>query len=322
MATQRQYEPANVFNARIVDMRHLWTPSTEFQGKPTQKPNYFSLFIVPKTQAHWSQEPVFGSVMNAFSKLLQGTLQWAAQNPGAINWPIVDGDMPSPEGKSSEFAKGHWLFSASSSNAPNVELAQAGGSLVKLQAKVGVKAGDFVMCGITAAVKQNDPRGVKFYLNAVVFTGPGEEIVFANSVSGAELMRMAQQQGLSVAGFSPTPGGFGAPAPQGGFPGQPVPQGGFAPQGGQFGGPAPAGFTPPPGPGGFAPTAGPAMAAAPGQFGAPAGGFGSPPQTAPAGTGQFPQAPTTGNATFPSNPGPAFPGQAFAPPAQGGWPQR
>jgi hypothetical protein len=310
MANQRQYESATVFNARIVDLRHLWTPSTEFRGQATQKPNYFSLFIVPKTQAHWSQEPVFASVMQAFGKLLQGTLQWAAQNPNAITWPIVDGDMPSPEGKSSEFAKGHWLFSASTGNAPNVELVQAGGALVKLQNKVGVKAGDFVMTGITAAVKQNDPRGVKFYLNAVVFTAPGEEIVFANSVSGAELMRMAQQQGLQVAGFSGSPGFGGAPggfgAPQGG---------GFAPPNG-----AP-GFTPPPGPAGYAPTGVPAMTGAPGQFGAPAGGFGSPPQMAPAAASPYPQAPTNGNATFHSNPpqGQPFPGAA---PAPGAWPQR
>lgn len=313
MANQRQYESATIFNARIVDLRHLWTPSTEFRGQATQKPNYFSLFIVPKTQAHWSQEPVFASVMQAFGKLLQGTLQWAAQNPNAITWPIVDGDMPSPEGKSSEFAKGHWLFSASTGNAPNVELVQAGGALVKLQNKVGVKAGDFVMTGVTAAVKQNDPRGVKFYLNAVVFTAPGEEIVFANSVSGAELMRMAQAQGLQVAGFSGSPGFGGAPggfgAPQGG---------GFAPPNG-----AP-GFTPPPGPAGYAPTtAAPAMQAAPGQFGAPAGGFGSPAPMAPGAPLQYPQNPTNGNVTFPSSPAPTgalqpFPGAAPA----AGWPQR
>jgi len=76
------------------------------------------------------------------------------------------------------------------------------------------------MAGVTAAVKQNDPRGVKLYLNAVVFSSPGEEIVFANSVSGAELMRMAEQQGLRPAGFSPSPGGFAPPPfqqPAGGF---------------------------------------------------------------------------------------------------------
>lgn len=230
---QRQYEPATVFNARIADMRHLWTPSNMYKGQPTQKPNYFAMFLVKKTVAQWHLEPGLASITQACGKIY-------ATNPHVIEWPVVDGDMPSPEGKSSEFAKGHWLFSGSSGNPPNVEIVQAGGALAKLTAKVGVKSGDYVMAGVTAAVKQNNARGVKLYLNAVVFTNPGEEIVFANSVSGAELMRMAEQQGLRPAGFSPSPGGFG------GAPGAP-----FQPGPGQSGG----GFTPPPN-GGFAPTPG------------------------------------------------------------------
>ena len=155
-------------------------------------------WIVPKMQAHWSTEPVFAGVMQAFQKLLGGQLQNFAQNPNAVLWPIADGDMPSPTGKTSEFAKGHWLISASTGNPPNVELVQAGATApVKLHSRVGVKPGDYCMLGVTAAVKQNQANGVKFYLNACVFTHPGEEIVFANSVSGAELMRQAQAQGLS-----------------------------------------------------------------------------------------------------------------------------
>lgn len=205
---QRQYEPATVFNARIVDMRHLWTPSNEYMGKPSAKPNYFAMFIVPKTQAQWYTEPALAGIAAACGKLY-------ATNPHIVTWPVVDGDMPSPAGKSSEFAKGHWLFSGSTSNPPNVEIVQAGGVLTKLPQKVGVKSGDYVMAGVTAAVKQTDARGVKLYLNAVVFSGPGEEIVFANSVSGAELMRMAQQQGLQVAGFAgQSVGGFTPPAGQ------------------------------------------------------------------------------------------------------------
>jgi hypothetical protein len=163
--------------------------------------------------------------------------------------------------------------------------------LVKLPAKVGVKSGDHCMLGVTAAVKQNDPRGVKFYLNAVVFTHPGEEIVFANSVSGAELMRMAQQQGLQVAGFSGAPGGFGG-APGGGFGAAPGQNAGFqnpAVQGAPgFSHGAPQGQHP-----GFAPTTvNPAFGGAPAASGMP--------------NGQF------GNAAFPSSannmPNPSFPG--------------
>jgi Protein of unknown function (DUF2815) len=225
---QRQYEPFTLFNVRIVDMRHLWSPSDVYKGKKQEKPNYFAGFIVKKTTAQWSAEPALAGLVTAYGKLY-------ANNPQLQDWRVNDGDMPSPEGKSSEFAKGHWLFNASTEQPPNVELVQAGGALVKLQNKVGVKSGDYCMVGGTAAVSGQNNRAAKLYLNAVVFSAPGEEIVFANSVSGAELMQQAQKQGLQVAGFSGSPGGFTQPA------------GGFAPMtqnpaAQPFGAPAPGGM--------------------------------------------------------------------------------
>lgn len=257
MTAQRQYEPFTLFNVRIVDMRHLWNPSDTYKGQKQQKANYFAGFIVPKTQAQWHLEPNLAGLVQALGKLY-------ASNPQIVDWRIEDGDTPNAEGKSSEFAKGHWLFNGSSGNPINVELVQAGGTLVKLQNKVGVKSGDYCVVGGTVAVSGQNNRAAKIYLNAVVFSAPGEEIVFANSVSGAELMQQAQRQGLQVAGFSAAPGGFGGAAPQ------------------PFGG-APGGFTQP---GGFAPPAGgPAFPGAPGQGGG-AASFG------------------TSATTFPSNPAP------------------
>jgi hypothetical protein len=244
MATQRQYEPFTLFNVRIVDMRHLWVPSDTYKGQKQQKANYFAGFIVPKTQAQWHVEPALAGLVQALGKLY-------VNNPQIVDWRIEDGDTPNAEGKSSEFAKGHWLFNGSSGNPVNVELAQANGQLVKLPNKVGVKSGDYCMVGGTVAVSGQNNRAAKIYLNAVVFSAPGEEIVFANSVSGAELMAQAAAQGLRPTGFSGSPGGF---APQGG--GQPFGAPTFAPNGlpaahgGGFGNPAPGG-APAHGGGGF-----------------------------------------------------------------------
>lgn len=205
--TQRQYEPFTLFNVRITDMRHLWVPSDTFKGQKQQKANYFAGFISPKTQAAWHLEPGLAGLVQALGKI-------HANNPQVVDWRIEDGDTPNAEGKSSEFAKGHWLFNGSSGNPINVEIVQAGGALQKLQNKVGVKSGDFCMVGGTVAVSGQNNRAAKIYLNAVVFTAPGEEIVFANSVSGAELMQRAAEQGLKPAGFSASPAGgpsFGAP---------------------------------------------------------------------------------------------------------------
>ena len=232
MTVQRQYEPFTLFNVRIVDMRYLWSPSDTYKGQKQQKPNYFAGFIVPKTKAQWASEPALAGLVQALGNIYRN-------NPQIIDWRIEDGDTPNAEGKSSEFAKGHWLFNASTSNAPNVEIVQAGGSVTKLPNKVGVKSGDYCMVGGTAAVSGQNNRAIKLYLNAVVFASPGEEIVFANSVSGAELMQRAAEQGLRPAGFSASPMGgpsFGAPAGGNGFA---PPQGQPAPQ--AFGAPAPFG---------------------------------------------------------------------------------
>lgn len=236
MAQQRQYEPAMLFSMRVVDMRHFWTPSTEYMGKKQDKPNYFGLFISPRTKAQWHEEPALAGLAAACMKLY-------ANNPQLSIWPAVDGDMPNAKGNVSEFAKGHWLISASSSNPPTIELTQPGGALVKLTNKVGVKPGDYAMGAFTCAVNTQNPRAVKTYLNTVVFSSPGEEIVFANSVSAAQLMEDARKQGFNPAGFSPSPG-YGAP--QGGAPGFTQP-GGFAPMAANpatpaFGAPAPGGF--------------------------------------------------------------------------------
>lgn len=291
MTTQRQYEQFILFNVRIVDMRHLWNPSDTYKGQKQQKPNYFAGFIVPKTQAQWHLEPNLAGLVQALMKLY-------ANNPQLVDWRIEDGDTPNAEGKSSEFAKGHWLFNGSSSSPINVELAQAGGTLVKLQNKVGVKSGDYCMVGGSVAVSGQNNRAAKIYLNAVVFSAPGEEIVFANSVSGAELMRHAQAQGMQVAGFNGSPG-FGGPS--GGFPGghqgfTPGNAGGFAPP---PGGPAfqpPAG-TPPSGPGPAFPSNGQPQGPGAGPFGgAPTGG------NAPVHGAGVQQQPGFAGTTFPSNP--------------------
>lgn len=289
MTQQRQYEPFTLFNVRIVDMRHLWVPSDTYKGQKQQKPNYFAGFIVPKTQAQWHGEPALAGLVQALGKLY-------ATNPQIVDWRIEDGDTPNAEGKTSEFAKGHWLFNASSSNPVNVELVQAGGALVKLANKTGVKSGDYCMVGGSAAVSGQNNRAAKLYLNAVVFSAPGEEIVFANSVSGAELMQQAQRQGLQVAGFTGSPG-FGGGAPGGfgqpGAPGFPAQQpGSFAPSGMPAPTGAPSGgFNPQPG---FTPGAVPGAQMTPGAFAAPA--------TAPNGPA------FGGGAAFPSNPG-GFPGR-------------
>lgn len=244
MTAKRYYEAATVLTARIVNMRHLWEPSREFEGVPSQKPNYFYTCIVPKTRGGWWEEAAFAGLSAAVQKVMT---HYQLQSQYVLEWPVKDGDMPDKKGRQSEWAKGHWVFGGSSSDPINVEIVQ-NGACVKIPNKTLVKPGDFVSCGLSVTVRKNDARSFKTYGNSVLFTAAGEEIVVGNSVSGAELMAQAQAQGLQVAGFSGSPGGFGPTPPMGG--GHP-----YAPQG--VGNPPPmnSGFAPPAGgqPGGFAP---------------------------------------------------------------------
>lgn len=215
MNAKRQYEPYMILGARVYGMKNLWEPSREYKGQPTQRPNYIAGFIVPKTQGHWSQEPVFANVFAAMQKIYNATMPGTPYDH--VEWPIKDGDVPSEPGRAiAEWAKGHWMFGGSSGDPIKVEMTQ-GNNLVPLQARANlVKPGDFVIVGGATAQKANNPRGIKLYINNVVFTQAGEEIAVGNSVSGAELMQAAAAQGYRPTGFQPSAGGFGGGAPSGG----------------------------------------------------------------------------------------------------------
>lgn len=263
---KKQYENFTVFGARIYGMRNLWQPATEYMGRPTERPSYIAGFLAPKTRAHWSEEPIFAGVWTAMQKIYAATMNGMPYN--MVDWPIRDGDVPAPGKPQADWAKGTWMFGGNSGDAIKVEVVQ-NGVPVPLVNRATVKPGDYVSVGGATAVKSNQPNGIKFYINTVLFMAPGEEIAVGNSVSGAELMHMAQQQGLNVTGFGGAPGGFGG--------------------GGGFGQPQQGGFSPAPG-------------------GQPNGGFihgsGAPPQHgfAPLNQGGgFVQTPAPGATAFPSN---------------------
>ena len=276
--SQRVYVPFMLFNSRMVNMQHLWNPSTEYLGKKTDKPNYFITVVTAKTRQNWWEEPLLAPAWAAYDQLLQKS----GMTPQMITeWPIKDGDMPPEPGKApSEWAKGHWILGGSSSSPIKAEIVQ-NNNVALLPAKVGVKPGDYVALGCSAAIKQNNPRALKHFCNSVLFTAPGEEIAVGNSVSGAELMRSAQAQGLNPVGFgapSQQYGDFRTAAGPGGAPGgfSHGSGGGFAPS---PGGPAaaPGASLQPNGPGAAFPSSQPQQ---PGGY--PGGGFNQP------GPGAFP----------------------------------
>lgn len=224
---QRVYKTASIYEARIIGMRNLWEPSTEFMGKKQDKPSYIVSVIVKKTRGHWSEEPGLASFTQAASALYSEALSHIPFQQ--VEWPFKDGDIPDPVRGQAEWRKGHWFLTGTSTSPIEVSIIQNGVPM-PLKNRMDVKNGDYVGLAVSIAVNSIDARKVKCYCNKVMFMAPGEEIVLGGSVSNMDLMAEAKAKGLNVTGFS---GG----APQQGF-GQ-----GFAPLPASPASPtAPAGF--------------------------------------------------------------------------------
>lgn len=233
----RVYKYSAIYDARIAGMRNLWEPSKEYMGKPVETPNYLATVVMKKTRANWYEEPAMAAFAQSCKELYDAALSHIPFQ--YVVWPVQDGDVPQV-GKTTvaDWRAGHWVLNGSSTSPIEVSIVQ-NGVPVPLTRRAEVKSGDHVSVTTSVAVKTNDPRGVKCYINKVMFTGPGEEIVIGNSISNADLMAQAKAQGLNVTGF-------GGGAPQQGF----GPQGFTAPP---ASGPAPfpgngpqTGFAPPP----------------------------------------------------------------------------
>jgi hypothetical protein len=304
---QRVYIPFTLFNMQMVNMAHLWEPSREYKGQATQKPNWFHTCRTPKTRPNWWEEPALAPAWAAYSELLSKSGMNAQM---VTEWPIKDGDMPAEPGQPpAEWAKGHWVLGGSSSQGIKVEIVQGGGACVPLTNRAGVKPGDYVALGLSAAIKQNNARGLKHFANTVLFMSacaPEQEIqVGGSSISGTELMRQAQAQGLQPQGFTIAQPAAPYPGTTAGFPGSPqAPVQGFAPT-------QPGPTFQPQGAPSFNPGgAGPGMP----QSGGAGPGMpqsGGPAYTPASGTPVMNSGPTAPNGAYPSNP---QPGQWAPPP--------
>jgi hypothetical protein len=212
----RVYKQSAIYNSRIASMRNLWEPSKEYMGKAVEKPNYLVTIVIKKTRANWFEEPALAAFTLSCQELYSAAMSHLPFQQ--IQWPIKDGDVPDPGRAQAEWRTGHWILNGSSTSPIEVFIVQ-GGTPIPLKNRAGVKPGDYVAVTTSIAVKVGDARGVKCYINKVMFMGEGEEIVIGSATSATELMEAAKAQGLNVTGF----GGGGAPQAGFGFAPTPVP---------------------------------------------------------------------------------------------------
>ena len=236
-----------LFNGQIVYSRRLFEPETkDMAGKPLDTPSYSCNVRFPKTKAHWWEEPALAPFMDAV-KVIHAR-EMSGVNPAALELPIKDGDRPNRQGKTPDWAKGHWFIRASSGFAPKVEQLVNGQPSEIQSLSIGGRRlwgdGDFVAVAVSIAKRMNDNIGIRAYLNGVLFTGKGAELSTGggSGVDWGAAVALAQQQGIQIRtggcmpeafpGAGANPGGFGtAPGAFQPAPFAPTPQPTFQPPG-------------------------------------------------------------------------------------------
>lgn len=215
MAQNREVIPLMLFNMRGAYIDQLWTPSTEYEGKPRDKPSYNVTAITPKTNARpqqthlpdvpaWMHEPALQPLVDVCRRLYA---MYFPQMPlNLLKWPVKDGDLPNKKGVVPEWSKGHWLVMANTSSAPPVEGVVDGKAQPVPSRMIGGRAlwedGDLMAMTLGAAKRGDAAMGIKLYLNGVLFTGKGERIAIGIArVSGEEMLAKAREQGIAVTGI-------------------------------------------------------------------------------------------------------------------------
>jgi hypothetical protein len=211
MAEKREIISCSIFGGQALYISRLWTPeTTDYKsGKPLDKPRYSVLVRYPKTVKEWNQEKVFASVTDACRKIY--AKHFSGMPLDRLIVPVKDGDQANAAGKINDWGKGHWWIKADTTSPDYlaIEAIQNGKPMELPSDRIGgrriVKDGDFCILTVGLAKSEGRDPGIKTYLNAITFTGPGEEIKLGSRVSTEALLEQARAQGLSVQGY-------GAPA--------------------------------------------------------------------------------------------------------------
>lgn len=199
-------------------------------GKPTQR--YEFGVAIPKTQAHFANEPVWGQLAWATAHAaFPGGEASPAMRPD-FSWKITDGDstVVPPKSKSKvppvqhEGFKGCWVVKFSSSFAPKIYDARDVNNPVLLEGKDAIVAGHVVqVVGSMAGNTGNSPGlyinhlavGLRAYLPEIRTSGIDVTGKFGGALP-------AGATNVPAAGFTP-PATPAAPAPAAGLPAAPAP---------------------------------------------------------------------------------------------------
>ena len=220
------YDP----NTKDFDGNRMTIKKGPDTGKETQR--YEFGLAVPKTQAHFANEPGWGQLIWSTAHAAFPGLA-ALMDPidsGSFSWKITDGDSAKVPPKSKtkippnarEGFKGHWVLKFSSSFAPQIFDARDLGRIVPLDGKDAIVPGYVVLVdGSIAGNTGNSPgiyinhRGValRAYLAPIVSAGGVNPDRFAKSTAALPAGATAIPVGTAALPQPAAPSASPAPAP-------------------------------------------------------------------------------------------------------------
>lgn len=215
-------QPTQVVTGQVrLTFPHLFQP---YSNQPGQEPKYSTTMLLPKTDI--ATKAAIDAAINAAIEL-GITKSWNGVRPPKINLSIHDGDGVRPNGEAfGPECKGHWVFTASSKNAPEV---------VQLPGLERILNESQVYSGIYALVSLNffpyaasGNKGIGIGLNNVAKVADGEPLggrtTAANDFAGVAQPQQDSQWPNQLGGQQPQQG-YQAPPVQQGYQQAPIQQG-------------------------------------------------------------------------------------------------
>jgi hypothetical protein len=196
-------QPTQVVTGQVrLTFPHLFQ---KYANQPGQEPKYSVTMLLPKTDV--ATKANIDAAINAAIEM-GISKSWNGQRPAKINLSIHDGDGVRPNGEQfGPECKGHWVFTASSKNAPEVVSYP---SLEKILNESEIYSGVYALVSLNFfSYASSGNKGIGIGLNNVAKVADGEPLggrtTAANDFAGVAAQ---PQQGYQA------PSQYQQPAPQ------------------------------------------------------------------------------------------------------------
>jgi len=180
-------QPTQVVTGQVrLTFPHLFQPYANQQG---QKEKYSVTMLLPKTDVATKAKMDF-----AINAAIEAGISksWSGQRPPKINISVHDGDGVRPNGEAfGAECKGHWVFTASSNNAPQVVMYP---SLDPILNESDIYSGIYALVSVNFfSYSSNGNKGIGIGLNNVAKVSDGEPLGGGRTTAANDFADVAAQ---------------------------------------------------------------------------------------------------------------------------------